>query len=39
MEEKRKYERLNVERIEAIAILNPEPRLNYKPVAGRLIHQ
>ena len=37
MEEKRKYERLNVERIEALAILNPEPRLNDKPIVGRLI--
>jgi len=28
---------LNVERIEALAILNPEPGLNDKPVVGRLI--
>ena len=37
MGEKRKYERLKVERIEALAILNPEPGLNDKPVVGRLI--
>ena len=37
MDEKRKHERLNVERIEALAILNPEPGLNDKPVVGRLI--
>jgi nucleoside 2-deoxyribosyltransferase len=37
MEEKRKYERLNVERIDALAILNPEPGPSDKPVVGRLI--
>jgi hypothetical protein len=37
MDEKRKYERLNVERIDALAILNPEPCLNDKPIVGRLI--
>ena len=37
MDEKRKHERLNVERIEALAILNPEPGLNDEPIVGRLI--
>jgi hypothetical protein len=37
LDEKRKYERLNVERIDALAILNPESRLNDMPVVGRLI--
>ena len=37
MDEKRKYERWNVERIDALAFLNPELCLNDKPVVGRLI--
>ena len=37
MDEKRKYERLNIERIDALVILNAEPQLNDKPVVGRLI--
>ncbi len=37
MEEKRKYERLNAERVDAITILNPGPGRNGNHLVGRLI--